>query len=139
VQAFSTLGISIPRPKKKSKKGGDKDTAGSELLLHEDGSSNFPGQRIVLLQEMMHTCLSRASAYSPVLLSEAVRDALSPEMAATLLRIFASMLGGLCSKDVSAAISWSRWVVLDEHVKRAVSWMEAILDGHFSAIALNVC
>ena len=108
------------------------------LLLHEDGSSNFPGQRIVLLQEMMHSCLSRESAYSPVLLSEAVRDALSPEMAASLLRIFASILGGLCSDDAAAAISWSRWIVLDEHVKRAVSWMEAILDGHFSAIALNV-
>ena len=87
----------------------------------------------------MHSCLSRASAYSPVLLSEAVRDALSPEMAASFLRILASILGGLCSEDATAAISWSRWIVLDEHIKRAVSWMEAILDGHFSAIALNVC
>eukprot|EP01035_Chromulina_nebulosa_P020500 gene20500-26594_t len=139
VQAFSSLGITIPRPKKKSRKNADNEIAGSSILLYEDGSSNFPGQRIVLLQEMMHSCLSRESAYSPVLLSEAVRDALSPEMAASFLRILASILGGLCSEDAAAAISWSRWIVLDEHIKRAVSWMEAILDGHFSAIALNVC
>ena len=97
---------------------------------------------MALLQEFLQAALCRESAYSPVLLSEAVREALSAEMAVTVLRILALLLRGLCSKDAAISDSWDcmwgKWQVLDHHIKRAVGWMEAIIDGHFSALAMNV-
>jgi len=75
--------------------------------------------------------------------------ALSPEMSAALLRVFGLLLQGLCSNpdtsianNITAPASsspvWAGWLYSDEHVKRAVAWMEAIIDGHFATIALNV-
>eukprot|EP00597_Dinobryon_sp_UTEXLB2267_P006192 CAMPEP_0170067168 /NCGR_PEP_ID=MMETSP0019_2-20121128/6620_1 /TAXON_ID=98059 /ORGANISM="Dinobryon sp., Strain UTEXLB2267" /LENGTH=641 /DNA_ID=CAMNT_0010274497 /DNA_START=501 /DNA_END=2426 /DNA_ORIENTATION=- len=106
-------------------------------------------QRLYLLQALVQAVLTRSCAYSPMLLSEAIRQALSPEMSAALLRVFGLLLQGLCvnpdhnGADHSPAPAtsspvWAGWLYSDEHVKRAVAWMEAIIDGHFATIALNV-
>ena len=77
----------------------------------------------------------RTSAYSNILLSEAIRQLLSPKLTVTFLRIFLNTLLGLCSP--SESLNTQLGVLTDKHIKNAISWIEAFLDGNFSAIAMQ--
>ena len=93
-------------------------------------------KRSLILRAMIEAVLHRSSAFSSVLLSEAVRS-FSPSMCALFLRLFAHTLRGL-----SVPVNESQQLVHlgafgDDQVKRAITWIEALLDGNFSAIALH--
>jgi hypothetical protein len=77
------------------------------------------------------------------------RSMTSPSVAALLLRVVVLNLKGLCAPiendsiqnksynlaDIFARVSTASFN--DEHVRRAITWAEALLDAHFSAMALN--
>lgn len=127
--------------KKKAKKGSK--AVGTE----ED-------RRLDLLRALVEGTLRRASAFSAILLGEAVRLLPLP-CAVLLLQVVTHFLRGLCSTTAIAAedegsSSVSVQVpvlavgkvhlhayVTDEEIKRAATWAEALLDGHFSALALH--
>ncbi len=111
-----------------------------------------------LLRAMMQSILNRSDGYSTILLSEAVRNQMSVSSASLLLRILALMLKGVCSSDcdfenanitiddhvttttttTGARSFTSRAFVSfqDSQIMKAVTWAEAIIDGHFSSFAL---
>lgn len=95
--------------------------------------------RVLVLRALVEAVVQRRAAFSAVLLSEAVR-ALSPSTCAVLLRVFALALRGLSARtNDTAAGSHSQDLGRfgDDQIRRAVTWMEALLDAHFSATALQ--
>jgi hypothetical protein len=112
-----------------AKKG--KKAKGAEKSVVADGADG--SKRLDVLRCLVAATLRRSSAFSALLLGEAVR--LLPLSAAVLLlrvvTFFMRALSGAdASKDVAAATS-------DEQMKRAATWAEAVLDGHFSALAMH--
>jgi hypothetical protein len=109
--------------KSKKAKGSEKNAAAEGL----DGS-----KRLDVLRCLVAATLRRTSAFSALLLGEAVR--LLPLSAAVLLlrvvTYFMRALNGTEALDTAAATS-------DEQMKRAATWAEALLDGHFSALAMH--
>jgi hypothetical protein len=110
------------------KKG--KKAKGTENSVAADSLDG--GKRLDVLRCLVAATLRRSSAFSALLLGEAVR--LLPLSAAVLLlrvvTYFMRALSGADAKDAAAATS-------DEQMKRAATWAEALLDGHFSALALH--
>lgn len=96
-----------------------------------------------IVKALLEATLQRTSAFSTILLSEAVRI-LPLHCAVLLLRLVTHFMHGLCApadqcsvqalavEGMSTAVA-----VTDEHMKRAAVWVEAVLDGHFSALALH--
>lgn len=128
--------------KKKAKKSAKAEEASSTDDAVED-------RRLQLLRALVESTLRRASAFSAILLGEAVRVLPLP-CAVLLLQVVTHFLRGLCAANDSedgaqvatVPVLDSRKVhlhayVTDEEIKRAATWAEALLDGHFSALALH--
>ncbi len=123
-----------------AKAGKKKDKKGAKEAAVTANGEDAPlsASRLLILRAMIESVLHRSAAFSTVLLSEAVR-LLSPSTCALLLRVFAYTLRGLTSlvnDDGVSTVHLSAGLG-DEQIKRAISWMEALLDGHFSATALQ--
>jgi hypothetical protein len=121
------------------KKNSRKSRGGSEVSVATSAVT-----AIELLRALVEATLRRSSAFSSVLLGEAVR--LLPLSGAVLvLRVVTLLMRGLCHSSSSfpsattpAGASQSMSTNLpDEQIKRAITWIEAVLDGHFSAMALH--
>ena len=108
------------------------------LETHGDNQLNV----FTFLRVIIESSLRRKTAFSCILMSEAVRH-LPLSTAILLLRIITHLLHGLCT--VNATSNDDRFVndsylyphITDLHVKRTISLVEAILDGHFSSLAIH--
>lgn len=119
-----------------------------------------------LMTIMMECILRRSSSYSTILLSDALKKLITPSFSVILLRVVTLFLKGLCTPLVislpleakagegeqgeeslnnlvniftSASIYTGsvHKTYGDEHVQRAITWAEALLDSHFSALAFR--
>lgn len=123
-------------------------------------SSSDYNPTFLLLHYFLILCIQRQAAFSSILLSEAIH--LLPLSAAVLLlRMLSHLLNSFChSKNInndgvdngeynydgdynyeqsnnnnSNYISSS---LNHHHISRIITWIEAVIDGHFSSIALHV-
>lgn len=124
-----------------------KKTPSKKAAKAEEVSVGAEDRRLDLLRALVESTLRRASAFSAILLGEAVRVLPLP-CAVLLLQVVTHFVRGLCggasdNEDVSSTpVLDTRKIhlhayVTDEEVKRAATWAEALLDGHFSALALH--
>ena len=95
-------------------------------------NSDGESRRFDLLRCVVLASLRRSSAFSAILLGEAVR-LLSLPTAVVLLRILSYFLQTLSEHGAQI----DNISVADEQLKRAATWVEALLDGHFSGLALH--
>ena len=110
---------------------------------------------------MMENIIRRTSSYSTILLSDALRKLITPSFSVILLKTVILFLKGLCAPlteslgtpgrtetenlnnlvNVFACVSTYTGNACsaygDEHVQRAITWAEALLDSHFSALAFR--
>ena len=108
---------------------------------------------------MMECIIKRGSSYSTILLSDALKKLITPSFSVILLRVVSLFLKGLCAplgirsgfnetgNDVNnlvniftSASTYTGGVhnpYGDEHIQRAITWAEAILDSHFSALTFR--
>lgn len=128
-------------------KSSDKKKTPKKASKTEDAGAGSEDRRLDLLRALVESTLRRASAFSAILLGEAVR-ALPLPCAVLLLQVVTHFVRGLCSgasdsEDATTTpVLDTRKVhlhayVTDEEIKRAATWAEALLDGHFSALALH--
>ena len=131
-----------------AKKKAKKVTKAEETSGNVDASSE--DRRLQLLRAFVEGTLRRASAFSAILLGEAVRVLPLP-CAVLLLQVVTHFMRGLCAaaSDNDESLLAAHVPVLDsskvhlhayvtdEEIKRAATWAEALLDGHFSALALH--
>jgi hypothetical protein len=99
-------------------------------------------KRATVVLSCIHALLSRKDAFSSILLSDALQG-LSSTSCAAILYAFASLLqsavcptqtkAGEISNTMGGIISAFR----DVHVRRAAVWVEALLDAHFTALAMS--
>ena len=109
-----------------------------------------------LLTAMMESIIRRTSSYSTILLSDALKSLVTPSFSLILLRVVILFLKGLCAPlwtlgeggeglsslvsiftSVSSCTGTPNSGYSDEHVHRAITWAEAVLDSHFSALAFR--
>ena len=115
-----------------------------------------------LLTIMMENIIRRTSSYSTILLADALRKLITPSFSVILLRTVMLFVKGMCAPlMISLGLSSGREgedglnnlvntftnistytggmcsTYGDEHVHRAVTWAEAILDSHFTALAFR--
>jgi hypothetical protein len=117
-----------------SKAGDAADDVADDMLL-ELASTEF-GPVLAAMRLVCEKLLARHSAYSPILLGEALA-AVSPSTAALLLRIFVHLLRGLCAIVYRKDSAIHLGMLGDREITRACGWVEALLDAHFSSLALN--
>jgi hypothetical protein len=116
---------------------GKKGKAVKTVVVETEAVATDGDNRVLVLRAIVEAVIQRTAAFSAVLLSEAIRI-LSPSTCAILLRVFAYTVRGLSSAvDDSDLIKVQLGRFGDEQLKRAVTWMEALLDAHFSATALQ--
>lgn len=127
---------------KKNKRTSLKSKDGDVDVLIESHSDNQLNV-FTFLRAVIEASLRRKAAFSCILLSEAVRH-LPLSTAILLLRIITHLLRGLCTVNVAnnndrTTISNSYLYphTTDLHVKRTITLAEAILDGHFSSLAIH--
>ena len=92
-----------------------------------------------ILRCFVEAVMRRSSAFSAILLSESVR-VLSLPTAVLLLRVITHFMRGLTVNSTvygDSVVTHLSAAVTDEQLKRAITWTEALLDGHFSALALH--
>lgn len=133
----------------------------SVVISNDVVTSSAP--RIDLLRAMVESTLLRPAAFSSILLSEAVQQ-LPLTAAVLLLRVSIHMMRGLCEnsyitnnnndhhyhnngierKEATMMMNNNNFCrvhlhpyLSDDHIKRSVTWIEALLDGHFSALAFH--
>lgn len=85
----------------------------------------------------MESVLMRTGAFSAMALVDAVRP-VSADFSALLLRVLVHIVQNGCCLRESNALDSQLLVSSDDILDRAVTWMEALLDAHFSALALNM-
>lgn len=98
-----------------------------------------PADKVLdVVRALLDATLQRTSAFSTILLSEAVRI-LPLHCAVLLLRLVTHFMRGLCTAAAphTSNSNATATTATDEHMKRAAVWVEALLDGHFSALALH--
>lgn len=127
-------------------KATDKKKTPKKASKAEEVSAGSEDRRLDLLRALVESTLRRASAFSAILLGEAVR-ALPLPCAVLLLQVVTHFVRGLCGGADSDEVTTTPVVdtrkvhlhayVTDEEIKRAATWAEALLDGHFSALALH--
>lgn len=127
-------------------KATDKKKTPKKASKAEAASADTEDRRLDLLRALVESTLRRASAFSAILLGEAVRVLPLP-CAVLLLQVVTHFVRGLCGGADSDEVSVTPVVdtgkvhlhayVTDEEIKRAATWAEALLDGHFSALALH--
>jgi len=127
-------------------KATDKKKTPKKASKAEAASADTEDRRLDLLRALVESTLRRASAFSAILLGEAVRVLPLP-CAVLLLQVVTHFVRGLCGGPDSDEVSVTPVVdtgkvhlhayVTDEEIKRAATWAEALLDGHFSALALH--
>jgi hypothetical protein len=122
-----TEGAAIETKKAKRSKSIAETTATGAM----DGSV-----RVNVLRCLTEAVFRRTSAFSTTLLSEAVR-VLSLSTAVVLLRVVVHFMRGLTEAEPASATDTLSATVTDEQMKRSATWAEALLDGHFSALALH--
>jgi DNA-directed RNA polymerase len=138
-----------------------KKNRSSSLSSSSSSSSSDYNPTFLLLHYFLVLCIQRQAAFSSILLSEAIH--LLPLSAAVLLlRMLSHLLNSFChSKNInnegidngeynydgdynveqksnnnnSNYISSS---LNHHHISRIITWIEAVIDGHFSSIALHV-
>ena len=93
--------------------------------------------RLTILRAVVESILARGSAFPSVLLSDAVKY-FTVEEAAIVMQILAAMLKGISSSTTSKEYFHLLGDFFDLHARRAIEWMEAIVDGHFTSLALQV-
>jgi hypothetical protein len=136
-KATSSLVAEEPKGKKTKKN--------SKVVVVEqkekDSSIYLASKKILPVRAMVESLLLRKGGYSSVVLSDAVSK-ISAQVATVLLRVFSHFVKGLCvslpnNYESSTGLPFVLGDIRDEQVRRAVSWTEAILDAHFSSIAMN--
>lgn len=113
---------------KKAKKG--------KSVAVEQSQSGDESLRVTVLRSVVEAVFRRSSAFSTTLLGEAVR-VLPLSAAVLLLRVVTQFLRSLTDAVADPASEYLSETVTDEQMHRAATWAEAILDGHFSALALH--
>ena len=149
---------------KKAKGGKESETTMPSVDIAMVTSNSASDTLFELVNYALSSILKRRDGFSSVILTDVVSSVVSPQAAAQLLGLFSIRLSGICSitsksslmhnNDVFASdsaavtsihaqsqsllqqIDW-RLVSNDVQVRKIVSWMECLLDSHFSAIALN--
>ena len=130
------------------------DKIKNKLVIHSDSgivsyketnlSTEFDGKKakevpvtdINLFRAILVSLLKRSAGYSQILLSEAFRLEISPGLASLFLRVLSyqlSQFSGNSSPEYLAIGS-----LRDSHLKRAITWTEAIIDAHFPSFILSV-
>ena len=119
---------------KAAPKKGKKKT--ESLPVASDHKTSPAAARLLVVQSLLRALLERATAFSGVMLTAVAKTILSPTMAVFLLRQLSLLLREYCTgtSGMSEAVSQS---LTEEQVRRAVVWAEALLDSHFSAIAIH--
>ena len=112
-----------------------------------------------LVTIMMECILKRGSSYSTILLSDALKKLVTPSLSVILLRVVSLFLRGLCAPlgirfglgeigndandlvniftSTGTYIGGVHNTYGDEHIQRAITWAEALLDSHFSALTFR--
>lgn len=129
---------------KKAKKG-------SKSSVKEE-SKGLKHKRVNVMCAIVGSLLCRTAAFSAVMLADSLRNRCDVASACLLMRFFVWALRGVCvsaSSYSDGAINHmpilshvdvftkAGVVVGDIEAQRAVSWIEAIIDGHFSAISFH--
>lgn len=115
------------------------DLPGDDSMDRDSSSTGVMQSLLTLVRSLFESAiLAREAAYSSMLLGEAIRNELSPSAAAFCLRVTLHLTKGLCAPTPLCAppIHLGRRFN-EKHIGRAVTWMEALIDGHFSTTVLN--
>ena len=126
-----------PNDTKKSRgrrKGASDPSKTEEDVIFDDDAWQPCASHLELLRLMCEAAVRRSAAFSRTLLAEAFVG-LSRPATNLLLRVFAILLRGLTS-PCSTSIHLGPFT--DVQVTRAVDWIEAALDAHFSAMAFSI-
>lgn len=146
---------------------GDNNCMTVTAEMHVVSEYEKPVQRINVVRALLEASMRRNAKFSSVLLGEAVSQVLPPNAAVLLLRVTVNMLQGMCTASAfsnsapitavntlnppsssPSSLSKTRNNIhplhvhlhpnfTDEELAHAISWTESLLDGHFSALALN--
>eukprot|EP01041_Mallomonas_annulata_P010442 gene10442-21789_t len=87
---------------------------------------------LIALQLVVQAILQRASAFSLVVLVDALKT-LSVSFCSLLIRVFIEFIHG----NDYVFTSYNSYILQDDMIKRAVVWIEALLDSHFATLAMN--
>jgi hypothetical protein len=134
---------SAPAPASASKSQGKGKGKGKAAEKEPAAAATTP---LLVLRLMAEALLLREGAFTSLVLGDAIRANLSQQATCLLLRVFVHMLTGLCSPAYEQGqgvgqglgqVHLSRGF-RDIHVRRAITWAEALLDAHFASTALMV-
>jgi hypothetical protein len=110
--------------------------------------------KVFVMLSIIKALLCRSNAFSSIVLSSVMKKELTPSCAAALLRLFLTAAKSVCccnstsgaeSDDETSTRGEGRSNVFellslslsDAEVRRAIVWIEALLDSHFSSLALS--
>lgn len=126
--------------KKGKKKTASKKEIEEKVTVPSSSSAKLSVSQLDLLRAVMEASSLRVATFASPLISEAVQP-LDVKTSCLLLRILAFSLNELCAlkamHDPSATTKHVFSQFGDHEIKVMVSWMEAILDAHFTEISLQ--
>lgn len=117
---------------------------------NQDTQLTTPATPLLIVHMIAKALVQRNSAFSSVLLTETLRSSISSQGAVLLIRLYLKFLEGLKyvageSNDVNQEIIEVKYDELhvigelnDSEMKRAILWIQCLVDAHFTSLALNV-
>ena len=138
-------------PAKKNAKSAS-DANDFDLVVEEEKNQDTqvttPATPLLIVHMIAKALVQRNSAFSSVLLTEALRNAISSQGAVLLIRLYLKFLDGLKhvagdSNEVERVeVKYDELTVVGElndmEMKRAILWIQCLVDAHFTSLALNV-
>lgn len=138
------------KPAKKNAKSAS-DANDTDLVVEEENQDTqvtTPATPLLIVHMIAKALVQRNSAFSSVLLTEALRNAISSQGAVLLIRLYLKFLDGLKhvagdSNEVERVeVKYDELTVVGElndmEMKRAILWIQCLVDAHFTSLALNV-
>ncbi len=138
---------------KKNAKTISAETNDADLVVedeNQDTQLTTPATPLLIVHMIAKALVQRNSAFSSVLLTEALRNSISSQGAVLLIRLYLKFLDGLKyvageSNDINqerVEVKYDDLHVIGElndlEMKRAILWIQCLVDAHFTSLALNV-
>lgn len=98
--------------------------------------------RMTLIRALFESAvLDREAAFSTLLLAEAAKKELRANSVPFFIRVLVLTMQGVCRRTADASFSKAGAGagprLSDRHIRRAVTWIEALIDSHFTMLALT--
>ena len=138
------------------KKRGARPAASSTATSSSDRDEPIPSA-LDILRVLCEAFLKRRASYTELLLSDAMRRKLSTEQAYILLRVFSNVIKAVCPfVDMERSLSGNKQIhslnafnygtnitfslssLADKHIQRAIDFVGALLDAHFSDLTMKM-